>query len=201
MNSFVDKVTENHEAYATDVLKPKFHYMIVRNLDRYAKNAGIPPKMIYTELAINCTEVEIEWMKEQHDNWTHDIFGLAYVGHFHKPVMQRMCALAGCFIRNFMSAKVLMLNDLIMDIANNSAPEDKIILIPNFYFSGKDVGARLWEKDINNLLGYLYSRRTQELTTIVYIEDMMKMTKDYGKSFKMLFDNYTHFKQGDLNEA
>ena len=148
--------------------------------------------MIYTPLAVAATAREIGWIENYEllkDDG--DFAGVAYVGTVKDPdVMTRMMALTGCFLRNYVDAKMMTLQEVIGYIRNNEEPEATVLLIPNFYLpSGEEGSVANWL--VSGLYGMLLSRYRDGLQTVVYIQDLERMKKDYGREIaKFMEERY-----------
>lgn len=187
-----------HPAYKTGLLNPDKHYMLVRDLRKYSEVAGISEKYIYTSLSNHCSETEIKWMQNFHSYHASETHGMIYSGQFKESIFQKMATLTGCFLRNFVDARIIMLSDVIKSIYDNSF-DPTVLMIPNFYMNGTERGGvKLFDRDRQNLFGFMMDRSNRGKCTILYVENMDKMAIDYGEGFVKLFKNYHVYTASDL---
>lgn len=166
----------NLEAYESGVLRPDVHDRLVADLDRICRTAGVPKYLVWTALATNCNEVEVDYVTRyrQHTQQGNHIGGLCYVG-MGSPLV-RMQAVAAALLRNFIDARVMTLQEAI-EQANKGQLTASCLLIPNFH--GGD-GGKLpaWQLQLLNSL--IIERFTAGLQTCLCVSDMGKMSSDYG---------------------
>jgi hypothetical protein len=169
-------------AYTQGILDAGIHDRLVRNLPHYARRAGIPEIMILQKLSdFGCSPEEIDYARKIKQQASKGIYGLIYLGAETTPVMTRMCAVAGACVRNFIDAKVMILQELVAELLEGDTPEHSVLLIPNFYVEG----GKLKEWQLAQLLGLLYSRMAKSLQTFLYIHNWVDMKKAYGNSMAL----------------
>lgn len=181
------------EAYTSGVLNKEFHDRLIRDIDVVSESAGIPPKFLWSKMSEMCQEADIEWVKSIPKSMDH---GLVMVGSGFKkadhPVTDRMMAMAGAFLRNYIEAKVMPLQDVLTALKNDSMPSPTILLIPNFCLANTDGGSVApWQ--IGSLLGLLYSRLSRNQKTVVFVSSIECVEKAYGESFKAHFQSHFAF--------
>lgn len=156
------------------------HSLLVKNLEHFAQRANIQDSMILKKMsAFKCGTDEIAYVKGLKKWADKDIYGMAYVGKETSPVMTRMMAVAGACLRNFVDAKVMVLQELLSDIKEGHPPDVQVLLVPNFYIARED-GGKIGEWQIAELLGLLYSRMTKGYQTLLYVSDFASLRKTYG---------------------
>lgn len=169
-----------HKAYATGVLKPEVHHLLVKNLPRLASTANIPESMVLHKMSdFQCSLDEIKYVKKIRVHAEKGIYGAAYLGASNS-FPTRMMAVAGACLRNFIDAKVMTLQEVLEEQQNGSMPEPKVLLIPNFFVAKSD-GGKIADWHIAHLLGLLLSRMTKQLQTVVAVSDLNLMSKTYGE--------------------
>lgn len=179
-----------HVAYSAGVLLPEKHYQVVRNLRKFAETAGVPEELIYTALEKNVSKREIKFMEEQHLFFKHGKRGLLYKGKFKCSVLDRMSALIGCFVRNFVDGQVILMAELMEQLREGIPVEASVLAIPDFYVMGNGVGKKMYDADQSLLLSFMYRRANAKRLTLLYIEDYSKFVIDFGPSFAKITDTY-----------
>ncbi len=85
---------------------PAEHDELVMRIGRVASVAGVPESAIYaTPLSAHCGEQERRWFRRHRRLADEGVARLAYLGT--QAVEQRMAALAGAFLHNFVDARIL----------------------------------------------------------------------------------------------
>lgn len=166
-----------------NIINEQFHARLLANIDEIAKVAGIPVPMVWARLSQYCTEQDMTWftrMKVEKES------GVVYVGVGSKagsvPVEDRMMALAGAFLRNYIDARVMIVQDVVIRLKKDEMPSPTVLLIPNFCLAKYDGGGvAQWE--VSSLLGLLYSRLAKGLKTVLYVSSMADLESQYGTPF------------------
>jgi hypothetical protein len=182
-------LAETVNPWATGVLHEEVHDRLVQDIQKYATDAAIQAKWIWTPLAEVCGPAEVDYAKRFRKHAEDDVYGLVYYGKPKagvKDVDTRMSALAGCFTRNFIGSRVITTSQL---LTNDKAQQITALLIPNF-FLGSNEGGSMWEKQVKELFDILTARRTAGLQTIVYVSDLAQLEKEFGPPFRRLFENH-----------
>lgn len=106
--------------------------------------------------------------------------GLIYHGDvFEIPVEDKMMAIAGACLRNYIDARVLTVQNVLQMLKNNTMPDCTVCLVPNFCMSNMDnKSVAPWEAAA--LLGWLYSRMAKNLKTVLYVGSMTSLEVSYG---------------------
>lgn len=175
------------DVYSHGALTPERHERLVADLEGYAADAGIKPNFIYQTLPDYIKTRERNYLKgfrtTMHEGTTG---GLYYTGVFKAPSIQdRMAAMAGCLVRNFIRARVVSLGDVIDSIAAKDPIEGTCLLIPNFYYGQQDLPV-LAKWQVALMYDFLLSRQLRGLQTILYVNDIGKLSKEFGTGFAEL---------------
>jgi hypothetical protein len=177
------------QAYDSGVLSPVDHSLLVRNLEHYARKANILDSMILNKMSnFSCTPAEIDYVRMIKRLSDQGVFGMVYHGKETLPVTTRMMAIAGACLRNFVDAKVMVLQDLLSHLKEGNPPEERVLLIPNFFINRAD-GGKIAEWHIAELLGLLYSRMTKGQQTFLYVSDFESLQKTYGDPMALHLQN------------
>jgi len=179
------------DPYATGVLKKEYHERLVADLDNFARDAGIQQHWIYTPLPDEVTKVEIDYLKNFRRHMAgHTVAGLCYTKKAKvDSIEERMAAVAGCLVRNFIRARVMTLGSVLDAIASKSMPELTCILIPNFFNPASD-GGQIASWQVNALHDMIVSRHLNGQQTIVYVPDLNTLATEYGTPMRKLLDQY-----------
>lgn len=167
------------EAFNCNRLNREYHERLLANLTLFTHIANIQPKYIWSSLKDYCKSNDLEWVKTIK---LQDTTGMYYSGKCHQPVEDVMSAIAGAMLRNYIDARMMTLQEVINHLKDNDMPAPTVLLIPNFYLSANNGGkVATWE--VSDLLGMLLQRMSQNLKTIIYINDVKGMEKEYGSTF------------------
>lgn len=166
--------------YADGVLKPDIHRRLVEEIEEIAQSARIPVRCIYQTAKGICTQEELQWAARYNLYTAQGVDGLVYVNT--ENTLNRMMALAGVFLRNFISAKVITVQDVCNCIADRQRIEDKVVFIPNFFLM-KGQGGDMPSWKVSQLLGWLYERKAEGKATCIYVESLSGLKMEYGKPF------------------
>lgn len=117
--------------------------------------------------------------------------GVVYVGleNSKVPIEDRMLAMTGAFLRNYVNAKFMVVQDVLLQLKKGEMPECTVLLIPNFCLSKGD-GGHIASWEVSSLLGLLYSRLGKGLKTVLYVSSMESLVAQYGKPFKSHIDSH-----------
>lgn len=108
MNEYAAQI---RTAVAGGWIHPEFHEGLLRQLPRWAREAGIEPDDVLRPMTGTCEDVERKWLKLRSEALhTGACYGLVYVGPFvtaRQDVAFRMRTLAGCLLRYYVDARVV----------------------------------------------------------------------------------------------
>lgn len=175
------------DPWASGVLKKEVHHRLVASLDVIARQAMIQPRWIYTPLAETCGASEVDYVRRFKFHQHEGIAGLAIVGE--QPassVENRMSAMAGALLRNFIDARVMTLGSFVEAAEDDDVPLSSCVLIPNFCVgvSPKAKGGSKGAWQIASLLDALILRQTQGLQTVIYANSLEAIGTEYGVAVK-----------------
>lgn len=176
--------------YEPGLLKPDSHWRIVDDLVGIARTANIPPQYIYKHSMVGtCSEAEIEWVRQLKRLPDMDIAGLAIHGTQKGLLYERMLAMAGALVRNFVDARVVTLQTLLEDIKAGAQTEGTVVIVPNFHTS-PEKGGGLHPRFIGQLLDWLYQRYGEQKQTVIYIESLPLLREHYGDDIAQLVTSH-----------
>lgn len=167
------------DVFAQGLLDKTYHERLIADLPRLASKAGIPPAFVWSRLSDYCSAKDLAWVRNLRDHYDQ---GLIYSGtNFSIPVEDKMMAIAGACLRNYINAKVVTVQSVIMRLKNDDMPSPTVILVPNFCMAKEDVSSVApWEAA--SLLGWLYSRLAQNQKTVLYVGNMKTLEAVYGEA-------------------
>ena len=125
-------------AIAAGLIDPERHSALLRNAARFAREANIPLTMLYTSMVKLCSEVESKFMDGLMTHAASGVSGLVLYGPQTKvSVTDRFAVMAAVCLRNYLSARVMFLQDVFDSLRADDMPQPTLLLIPDFYQSGK----------------------------------------------------------------
>lgn len=167
-------------AFEEGTLDAQYHERLLADLDRVAETAGVQKAFVWSKLSSYCDTHEVEWVKRMRKGQDH---GLAYVGKKNIAIEDKMMAIAGVCLRNYIDARMMPVQEVLTRLKNDTMPQPTVLLIPNFSLEKKD-GGDIPQWQVSSLLGLLYTRLARGLKTVVYISSMESLGLFYGESFK-----------------
>lgn len=177
----------------TYVLNSEVHERLIQDMEHICYTAGIERRYVEHSMKGIVNSDEEEWFKNfpvEKKNYS----GLLF--HGSKNIQERMAALCGGFIRNFIDARVVTLGRVVPLKAGVDPSVDPyeptVLMIPNFHVKthgGKPLTA--WQIQI--LYDALASRMASGKQTVVFAESLEAVGNDYGMLFRELLEN--HYKR------
>jgi hypothetical protein len=185
------------DPYASGVLTKEHHDRLVADLDGHAKDAGIQQHWIWTPLAATCGGTEIDYVRRFKKHRVGGlIHGLCYVkASFAPDVEDRMFALAGAMVRNFVRGRVMTVGAVLDRIAKADPLDASALLIPNFFIA-KAQGGGISSWHIAALYDLLVQRAARGDQTVIYATSLDDLGNEYGASFGALVQS--HFLKVDI---
>lgn len=176
------------EVFDIGILNKEYHAALLNDVERFAATAGIPPSFVWSRLSQYCTEKEVLWVKRMRMGADH---GMCYTGEFKVPIEDKMMAVAGACLRNYIDARVMPLQEVLARLKDDSMPHPTVLLIPNFCLAKGD-GGDIPQWQSSSLLGLLYSRLARNLKTVLYVSQLPALEKHYGSAcLKHINAHYT----------
>jgi hypothetical protein len=172
--------------YESGVLVPEVHYRLVEDLDHVAASAGVPPIYLTRSMEGVCSQEEIDWFLSNPLSTNSDSAGLVYTSLSFNE--ERLILLAAAFLRNYINAKIMSLQQVIDVCSKGGSPNCTVLLIPNFYLS-RDSGGDISSWKISYILGMMYDRLSKNQLTVIHCETLSAMAASYGDSFSSLINN------------
>jgi hypothetical protein len=186
-------MTTLQDAVASNLIDQDVHGPLLRDMDRILSNANVPAGHLFTSMASYCTAEEIDYVRAIRRQTALNIYGLLYVGETPTlPVTDRMLAIAAACLRNYLSAKVMVLQEVLAALRADDMPSPTVLLIPNFYI-GQHQGQKVPDWHVSNLLGLLYARQANGQQTVLYVQNVDRLAAVFSPALKIHLE--THFKR------
>lgn len=166
------------EAFSSGLLDKDYHERLLADLTKVTQVAGIPAKYVWSKLSAYCGHDELAWVRSIRHVATD---GLAYTGKLSIPVDNKMFAITGAMLRNYIDARVMTVQDVLQKLKDGDMPTPTVLLIPNFCIE-KGEGGDIPQWQASSLLGLLYSRAAKEQKTVIYITSKVVLEKQYGSA-------------------
>jgi hypothetical protein len=124
-----------------------------------------------------CNEDEIDWIRSFKRHRIEGKGGLILTG---KPthIDDKIMAIAGAMLRNFMDARVLTVQAIMDHLQDGTMPDPTLVLIPNFVVFGKEKAMPEWR--ISEMLGWLLKRYAKSKMVIAYVASYAKVEAQWG---------------------
>lgn len=178
------KIQVPDQAFKSGLLDKTYHDRLLADLERITLTAGIPPEYVWTRLSDFCPGEDGGWLRSL-KKCTQQ--GLAFVGgkgkKFTPPIEDKMMAMTGACLRNYIDARMMPVQEVIHALKNDTMPTPTVLFIPNFCLDKGD-GGNIAQWEISSLLGLLYSRMAKNLKTVIYVGSMTSLEANYGEAFK-----------------
>ncbi len=186
-------------AYKNGLLDPDVHERLIANIDRITERAGIFAfqSLVWTPLATNCTEFEVEWMYGFRALVDDGKYGLLYEGHYNPPVEQRFRAMVGCMLRNYAEGKLMYVREVIEACEEGDMPMNTALFIPDFFLPKKEGGWRM-HSEIGVLNSLLRRRRAAGKQTVVGVSGLADLDHEWGSHIMRVLseeEGYVHVKE------
>lgn len=167
------------KVFKEGLLDKEYHERLIADLDRMAAKAGIPVDFVWSKLSSFCSTADIEWVSRMREGKDQ---GLVYTGtNFTVPVEDKMMAIAGACLRNYINAKMMPVQEVLSLLKKDAMVKPTVLLIPNFCMAKDDVSSVApWQAA--SLLGMLYSRLAQNQKTVLYVGSMAALEEAYGEA-------------------
>lgn len=174
MNTYVPD-----SVFDAGILDREYHGRLLADLDRLSKKAGIPAQYVWSRLADYCSEDEIQWVRKARSEEDHGL--IITTSPDAAPVECKMMAMTGAFLRNYINARMLTVQEVVAMMKGASQQPLSVALVPNFCMAKSDtVSVAPWESA--SLLSWLYSRLVDGQKTVLYIASMKHLEVVYGEA-------------------
>ena len=175
------------DPYATGLLHKEHHSRLVANLTNFAKDAGIQRHWVWTPIESFCSDEEQTYVNTFKRHASYGVGGLCYVGMEGLEVRNRMSAITGKLVRNFIRARMMTLGTVLDTIAQEGSVTATCLLIPNFFIA-KDQGGSIATWQVQTLFDMLMQRQADGQQTVIGVTDKGLLGKEYGRPLTELLD-------------
>lgn len=178
----------------TSILDPVRHERLIANLDNYCETANVPPKYVHQSMKalLPADAPEIEWVTRFNHYRREGVGGLLFIGKVKAPTVdERMMAMTGALLRNYLDARIVPLNTLLSVQEDGGSLDPTVMMIPNLFIAGA-AGKTLPAWKAQQVYDVLLARLTQSKPTVLYVEDMAALALQYGSVFAGHLN--THYK-------
>jgi hypothetical protein len=142
------------------------HRRLVADQQQVCERSGVPWRYIEQSAVVHCQGTELAWLMAFHE---HGRPGLVLVGD---RAIDRIMAIAGALVRNFVDARVRTAQQVMDDPVQAT-----VLLVPNLHtLESKDLPAWKAEKLYDQLL----DRFRQDLPTVVWVHSLQAVKADLG---------------------
>lgn len=180
-------VAAHKDCYEPGVLQPEAHQRLVESLSVVTRQANVPKHFITHSMKEHCSDNEVEWVMTYRKHIAEGSAGLCIVSG--KNVEDQCLYMAGAFIRNFVDARVIPVQEVIAKTEAGDPPDCSVLIVPNFYLA-KQEGGHLAQWHISALYSLLLRRYTHGQATIVYVQNMKGLEAEYGRTLHEHLNNH-----------
>lgn len=168
---------------ASGVLNSQYHDPLIKDIKSVARSANIPESVLWNSMKDDCTDQEVEYIRNLRTASQEGIYGFAYVG---RPkglsVAGRMHLMAAACVRNYINAKVLTQKTVVSHLRDDDMPNPTVLLLPDFYM-GTVEGGKVPDWIVYGLLSLLYDRHAAGDQTIIYVSSLTDLQLGLGQAF------------------
>lgn len=183
----MNKASLLEQAYETGVLDRVHHAALLRDADKWARQANIPAHFLYRSMKGVASEQEIDHLYGLNKHADNGVAGLLLVAMLPShPVVDRFALFAAACLRNYIPARVVMLNDLLMELKEQGEPSERVLLIPDF--APYPTTLLPWQTSLISTM--LYNRYAASQQTLLYVADMDHLRQTYSPLVTQLIEKH-----------
>lgn len=169
------------------VIDPIRHARLLAGIDGFAQTAGIPPSFIHRSAREHLSEKEIHWLKDYHTH-VQDNESLLLTGLHDPDPATKMQSMTAAFLRNFIDARLMPVNQVLEHIEQGSPPDCEVLLVPNLYQTA--YGKAFPAYKIQALYDLLLARQAKAKLCVLYVQNMEELEAEFGVLFAGHLKNY-----------
>ena len=166
------------------ILDPVAHARLIRELLEVLRVANVPPQFVHSSAKSYCSETELDWLTNFHEQREAGVAGLAMIGV--EAPENRCMAICGALLRNFVDARLVPLNVLIDD--PQAGMSASVLVIPNFYMRTYGKAIPAWK--VQPIYDVLLARMTAVKPSVLFIESLKDMEAQWGPGMASLIKNH-----------
>jgi hypothetical protein len=157
------------------ILDPIVHERLILDLDGFSDTANITPHYVYTSMSKYCNATEMDYVRNFNKYRNENVAGLCLTGENSE---KRCMSVTGAFVRNFIDARLVTLNQLIDGAKDQSLVDPTVMVIPNLFVQTDGKALTSWQ--IQSIYDVLLGRFTKNRSTVVYVQDLAALGFAYG---------------------
>lgn len=161
----------------TEVLDPVAHAKLIADIDKISARAGIQLRFFRESMTKYCTAVEINWVKNFHQN-RKEKPGLVLEGVANPD--SRCQAIGAALLRNYIDARVMPLGAILDAQKDGEMDNPTVLIIPNMFVTLGNKAIPSWR--IQGLYDLLLHRAVHNKPSVLYIENQKIMESTFGKT-------------------
>ncbi|ATS92329.1 hypothetical protein DLP05_053 [Stenotrophomonas phage vB_SmaS_DLP_5] len=169
------------------VIDPVRHARLLAGIDQFAATAGIPPHFIHKSTREHLSDKEIQWLRDYPEH-KQEAEGLLLTGIHDPDPATKMQSMTAAFLRNFIDARLMAVNQILDLIEQHSMPEPEVLLIPNLFQSA--YGKAFPAYKVQQLYDLLLGRVAKGKLTVVYVQNMDELEAEFGVLFRGHLNTY-----------
>jgi hypothetical protein len=180
------------EEKSESILHKEYHARLLEDIEHFADVANVPVSMIHEPLAKYCNADEVSWVKAIMLHRENGIAGLCLTGiDKSQPVETKMWAMGAALLRNYIDARVVTMGTLLEEHKEGEVESPTVLLIPNLYveYAGGKPNTN-WQ--VNILQDILMRRLVEKKTTIIYVQSIEGLKKNFGEGIGVFIEAHWH---------
>jgi hypothetical protein len=173
---------------ATPVITEK-HERLIADIVHICGVANIPANYIHESSQEVCDPAEVKWVKNFYENRKNGI-NLVIAGH-QENIENKLMVITAAFLRNYVDARFITVNQFIEE-----EPDPTVFLCPNFYIESATKGLTMPMHKIQRLYDLMVSRLARGRLSVLYVQDLALMKKQYGLLMANHIENHYNVVSG-----
>ncbi len=170
---------KNEQIFSKGCLTPDKHGPLVAEIDKFAAVAGLGganKRYIWEPLEkYNLSDMEVTVLKGLKQLSSLGKGGVIYVGQKPAAIADRLMALTGCMVRNYVDARFTPLEHLITEYKEQRCIAAEVACVPNLHTEATCLQA--WQKSL--LSDLLLHHMSEGKLIFGYVQNPTKMQADY----------------------
>ena len=190
MEANQDSKSPLERAVEAGLIDRDYHAALLRSAERVAQDANIHSHLLFTSMVGHATQDEVDYVLNLHGHLHEGTYGLVVRAEHPKyPVMDRFAMMAAAFLRNYVSARVMTIQDVIAALRDEAMPTPTVLMVPNFLVGLRHTDT-IPEWQVPLLAGLLYNRQAAGLQTVVYVQHWKSLERIYGSTIYQTINNH-----------
>ena len=166
------------------VLDAVRHARLLQDIEHVCVVANVPQKFVHTSMKNYCDATEIDYVVNFR------LYRESFAGlilHGLSSPDTRCMAIAGALVRNFIDARVIPLNSLLLAMESSVVPDPTVLVIPNLFVTQVGRGLPAWK--IQAVYDLLLNRFSANKPTVLAVESLSGLAGAYGSTFASHLEN------------